>query len=545
MNRLGFDVSVLVVNHDQDAIATHRLNHPEAEHLCTGVDDIEPRSRFKRGELDVLWASPECTNHSKAKGGKPKDEQSRATGHCVVKWAEQVGPRIILVENVTEFLDWGPIGADGKALKSGRGKTFQAWVGMLRSLGYRVEWRKIVCADQGDPTTRERLFIMAVKGRLGRQVLRCVWPNRTHASVKELAQRQGDLFKAHERPLRPWVPAYDIIDWSLEGKWLHEMPAKEKNGGLPLSAKTLERIQIGLWKEIEEAQGNLVQPFIVTWDHQSGTGNWRCKDPLSTVVSKQRHGLLEPLLIELRGTGDSHIARSARGLGEPLGALTAGGRHHALLESYLVQTAHGNGLGADGNRRRTKRLAQTFPAVCGNRGDFALVEPKLRPLILGQQSGATARPADLPVPTVACAGAIRLIQPYLVKYYGTANSADLRDPLDTVTTKDRFALVEPELTPASKRPRRGKEHPKLCVPIVEIGGVQYEVWFRWRMLQPHELAAAQGFPPDYKFAGGKTKTAKQVGNAVPVNTAESLFLAVLTQNPDVGWIFDEPGMAAA
>lgn len=545
---LGYEVDITVVNHDPDSIATHMLNHPNATHLCTGVDNVEPRKLFKRGGLDVLHASPECTNHSKAKGGKPRDDQSRATAHCVMKWAEQVRPKIITIENVIEFEQWGPIGANGKPLKSGLGKTFQAMLEMLRSLLYKVEVRRVVCANYGDPTTRERLFIIAVQGRIGKKFLKCVWPNRTHAPSEEIEARETDLFSAHDRPLRPWVPAYEIIDWSLEGKWLHEMPGKEGKQWLPLSVNTLERIQIGLWKEIEHARGRLVEPYIVAWDHQSGNGQWRCSKPLTSVTTKQRHGLLQPCLIELRGTGKAQVANSAKAIKEPLGAVTAGGRHHALLESFLVQTAHGNGEDPNGNKRRVKRLAEPLPAVCGNRGDFAMLEPALRPLLLGQQSGATARPASGPCPTVACAGAISLIQPYLVQYNGTATSCRLSDPLNTVTTKDRFALVEPVAKPArsKKKAFKGRRRkPRLGVPIVEIDGKQYEVWLRWRMLQPHELAAAQGFPKSYKFAGGKTKTAKQVGNAVPVNTARALFLALLTQDPDVGWVFDSEEEEAA
>lgn len=546
MRLLGFDPQVLVVNHDKDSIATHKLNHPDAVHLCTGVDDIEPRSLYKRGELDALWASPECTNHSKAKGGKPRDDQSRATAHCILKWAEQVGPRFIFMENVMEWLDWGPIGADGRPLKSGKGKLAHAFVEFLRAIGYKVEWRKVTCADHGDPTTRERLFLMAVKGRMGKKHLRCVFPNRTHAPKDEIESRAFDLFARHDRPLRPWVPAYDIIDWSIEGKWLHEMPAKDRNGGLPLCVNTLERIQIGLWREIELAQGKMVQPYIVAWDHQSGSGNWRSDRPLTSVTTKQRHGLLQPYLVELRGTDAGQVANSAKSIEGTLGAVTAGGTHHALLESYLVQTAHGNGSDKNGNRRRTRRLSEPHPAVCGNRGDFAKIDVTLRPMMLGQHGGATARPVTAPVPTVACAGIIRLVQPYLVKYYGTGGSSRACEPLDTVTTKDRFALVEPMGKPVKAKGKPTKDNnPTLAMPIVEIDGVQYEVWLRWRMLQPHELAAAQGFPSDYKFAGGKTKTTKQVGNAVPCNTACAIIAAALSQEADVGWIYDANEAATA
>jgi DNA (cytosine-5)-methyltransferase 1 len=232
-----------------------------------------------------------------------------------------------------------------------------------------------------------------------------------------------------------------------------------------------------------------------------------------------------------------------------MGAVTCSGTHHVLIENYLVQTAHGNGDDPNGNKRRTRRLKDPFPAVCGNRGDFSLTEVALRPMQLGQQGGATMRPASEPVPTVATRGIIRLFQPYLVKYYGTGTSARVSDTLDTVTCKERFALVEAhgKAVGSKKRkkvkPPEGKPH--LEMPIVEIDGVLYEVWLRWRMLQPHELALAQGFRRDYRFIGNKTVVTKQIGNAVPRFTARSLFLSVLTQDPDVAWSFDEDRCEAA
>lgn len=644
MRLLGYEPEVIVVNHDPDSIATHTLNHPEADHRCTGVDDIEPRSLFKRGELDVLWASPECTNHSKAKGGKPRDDQSRATGHCVIKWAEQVGPRIIMVENVAEFMDWGPIGSDGKPLKSGRGKTFQAWIGMLRSLGYRVEYRKIVCADQGDPTTRERLFIMAVKGRLGGKVLRCVWPNRTHAPVAEIARRETDLFAPHEAKLLPWVPARDIIDWKIEGKSIFE---RER----ALSPKTMARIWAGLRKfglkgfivpqfgervgqeprvhdlgepapaVTSHGAGALVQPFIITMEHggsvrdierplptittarcgamavarpflvtvaNGGEDEFRCRslgEPVPTVTAGAcRFAIAEPYLVKLRGSTLAHLQSAASAIEEPCGTITASGTHFALAvpflvnmkgrsdaadldlpaptitsharhlclgEPYLVQVAHG---AAASDECRSRSLSSPLPTVCGNRGDIALIQPfivktangvsrageetrardlavplptltastdfaLIEPHLLPQNQGGSLRKVSEPVPTVATAGAIGLVEPFLISYYGTGTAYSTADPLDTVTTKDRHALV---------------------FPIVEIEGQRYRLDIKFRMLQPHELAAAQGFPRDYKFAGNKTKTTKQVGNAVPRHTARSLFLSVLTQEADVSWAFDEP-----
>jgi len=371
-------------------------------------------------------------------------------------------------------------------LQRQKGATFKAWIGALESLGYRVEWRILCAADYGDPTTRRRLFVQAVCGRR-----RIVWPNPTHADGGSI-----DLFGSR----KPWVAARDIIDWSLVGQSIFDRSR-------PLSPKTLARIEAGLKKFG-------LGPYIAAWDHQSGSGVWSAERPLSTITTKARHGvvepfliphfgeregqsprhhsvdrpmptvtshgagaLVEPFLVEMRGTGEHQVSSSGRSLGRPLGTVTAGGIHHALIE----------------------------------------------PALLGQQSCAALRPVSQPAPTVATAGAIALVEPFLVKYYGTGGARPVDEPLDTVTTKHRHALVR---------------------PTVVVDGQEYRLDIRFRMLQPHELAAAQGFRPDYVFSGTKTDQVKQIGNAVPRRLARALVAATLTQQADVSWIGNN-GRAAA
>jgi DNA (cytosine-5)-methyltransferase 1 len=223
---LGQRACLTAVNHWDVAIATHTANHPTARHLCASIDDLNPRQLFREGELDLLWASPECTHHSTARGGKPISDQSRATAHCVTRWAEALRPPTILVENVPEFATWGPIGSNGRPLASRKGETFQAWLGLLRSHGYTVDHRVLCAADYGDPTTRERLFIQAQRGRR-----KIVWPDPTHAKPA------ADLFGLDGR--KPWVPAANIIDWSLP------MPSIFTRKR-PLAPNTLRRISEGL-----------------------------------------------------------------------------------------------------------------------------------------------------------------------------------------------------------------------------------------------------------------------------------------------------------
>jgi len=514
---LGKSARLTAVNHWPVAIDTHTSNHPGSRHLCTGIDSINPRELFAEDELDLLWASPECTHHSIARGGKPINDQSRATAWCVVRWAEALRPPVILIENVPEFQTWGPIGSNGRPLASKKGATFQAWLEALRSLGYKVDCRMLCAAHYGDPTTRTRLFIQAVRGRR-----RIVWPNPTHV-------RNPDLLAT-----RRWVPASATIDWSIPSGSIFE---RKK----PLSPKTMARIMAGLRKfglkgfivpQFGERQGQeprthdlgeplptvtshgagaLAQPFIVAWDHQSGTGMWSADEPLSTVTTKARHGVAEPFLVELRGTAPGQIENSAKSLDEPCSAVTTSGAHHALIEPFLVKTANGESRAGEGSR--AKSLAEPMPTICGNRGDMALIEPSLLP----QQSDGRLRPVSEPVPTVATSGAIALIEPFLVSYYGTGGAKSLDLPMDTVTCKDRLGLVR---------------------PVIEIEGNRYLLDIRFRMLQPHELAVAQGFPKGYKFSGTKTDQVKQIGNSVPRRLARAIVAAVVSQNPDVSALVD-------
>jgi DNA (cytosine-5)-methyltransferase 1 len=206
---LGYEAQLTAINHWDVAIATHSKNHPNARHLCTSIDDINPRHLFKEGELEILWASPECTHHSTARGGKPINDQSRATAWCVIRWAEALRPNIILVENVPEFETWGPIGSNNRPLKSKKGEIFRSWVANLEAIGYRVNWQILQAADYGDPTTRRRLFVQAVRGRK-----KIVWPNPMYAPAEE-----SDLLGTR----KAWRTARDhVIDWSLPGKSIFE-----------------------------------------------------------------------------------------------------------------------------------------------------------------------------------------------------------------------------------------------------------------------------------------------------------------------------------
>lgn len=477
----GKEVQLTAINHWDLAVQTHATNHPDARHFCVSLTDLNPRTLFKPGQLDLLWGSPECTNHSRARGGIPVHDQSRATAWCVTRWAEALQPKVIFVENVAEFVRWGPLGRDGLPIKSKEGQVFVAWVNALESLGYRVDWRVLNAADYGAAQSRERLIVQAVRGR---HPLR--WPEPTHASRKQLAawRKAGD---PRADQLKPWEPARSIVDWSLEGRWLDEMPGRERYGGLPLSPKTMRRIYAGL-------QRYGLNPCLVPHFGERPTQQPRTHSldhPLPAVTGQGAGSLVQPYLVLMRGTNDRQLQSSNADMETPLSTITAGGSHHALVQPYLVPTAHGGG------DDRSRGLGEPLGTVCGQRGDMALIEPHLLP----QHSCGALRPVSEPSSTITCSGAIALVQPYLVKYFGTANGSSLEEPLGTLTTKDRYALVCPE---------------------VHVNGERARIRMRWRMLQPHELARGQSFPEGYQFVGNKTQVVKQIGNAVPPELAHAL-----------------------
>jgi len=334
---LGWTTELLAVNHWEIAVATHAANHPSANHLCASLDSLDPRKAIPGGRLDLLVASPECTHHSIARGGRPCSDQSRATAWCVLRWIDALRPRHVLIENVKEFQTWGPLDLAGQPIKVRRGETYGAFVNAIRSLGYTVEARVLNAADYGDATTRRRLFIVA---RLGDGPI--AWPMATHAP--------------EENGLPKWRPARDIIDWSLPGTSIFHRKR-------PLAPRTLARIEYGLRK----FGGAAAEPFLVLLKGQSRvrsihqpipavtTTPWLylCEpfiasfhggerhsperrvhgmdQPLPTVDTSNRYGVVSPFLIKYRGTGQ------ANPVDQPLHTITASGSHYGLVKPFLIQ----------------------------------------------------------------------------------------------------------------------------------------------------------------------------------------------------------------
>lgn len=413
---LGRSVDI-AINHDHDAIAMHKANHPNSKHYCESVWDVDPVEACAGRPVGLAWFSPDCKHFSKAKGGKPKDKNIRGLAWIAVKWAKLVRPRVIMLENVEEFKTWGPLLKDGMPDITKKGQTFTHFVKQLKKLGYAVDWRELKACDYGAPTTRKRFFLIA---RCDGKAI--VWPEPTHGDPDTLEVRFGLM--------QPWRTAAEIIDWSLP---CHSIFNRKK----PLSENTLERISRGLKKFVLEAE----EPYVVEdkaffLQHYYGTQGGETRgssmdEPVATIPTANRFGLVCAFIG--KSYGIQHSRSVASSLNEGIHTITAR-QVHSLVTAFLI------------------------------------------------------------------------------KYYGTGIGQSINDPLHTITSKDTFGLVT-------------------------VQGETYEIHdIGMRMLQPHELFAATGFPEDYiidrDFDGkaySKEKQVARVGNAVPPPFAKALVMANLPE----------------
>lgn len=508
---LGRPVDI-AVNHDPEAVAMHDINHPHTKHFCESVWEVDPRVVVGGRPVDLCWFSPDCKHFSKAKGGAPVKKEIRGLAWVAIRYAATVKPKVIMLENVEEFVTWGPLATDGRPCPKNKGRTFSSFVNALRRLGYQVDWRELRACDYGAPTIRKRLFLIA---RCDGQPI--VWPEPTHGDPA------SEAVKA--KRLKPWRTAAEIIDWSLPCPSIFD---RKK----PLAEATMRRIARGIQRYVL----NSADPFLVKVNHgydyfrgqpldeplqtitsKLGTGivvptlapamivnttghpGARADEPLRTVTTGGHHALIAPTLIQVGYGERKGQAPRVPGLDKPLGTCVAGGNKHALVAAFLAKHYGGNETpGWPLEKPISTLTTQDHHHLVTSR----LV--KLRNNCIGQ---------DLrePIHTLTTGGHMGEVRAFLLKYYGTADGQQLQDPLHTVTTKDRHALVMVKGEPYQ---------------IVDIG---------MRMLEPHELFAAQGFPADYihdRTAGGKklSKAAqvRMCGNSVCPPVAAALVRANLS-----------------
>ncbi len=406
---IGREVDI-AINHSPTAILAHTANHPTTLHLTEDVYRVSPREVCGGRPVGLAWFSPDCTHHSKAANGKPKSKKRRGLAWVAIRWAKEVRPRVIVLENVCEWLDWGPLDEHDRPIASRKGETFRAWRRKLERYGYVVEHRVLVAADYGAPTTRKRLCLVA---RCDGQPI--AWPEPTHGPGRR----------------RPWRTAAEVIDWTIPCPSIFD---RRK----PLAEATQRRIATGVMRYVV----NAARPFIVpvkTWGG-GGNGPRSIDEPMRTVTTSKRgeFAIVAAWLAKHYGGVVGHEVT------RPLGTVTTQD-HHSLATATLA------------------------PAGVDRRAE---------------------------------------VRAFLISYYGQGTGQDLGDPLRTVTTRDRFGLVTVE-------------------------GVDYEIAdIGMRMLAPHELAAAQGFPVDYVIAPlrdgkpiSKTEQIELIGNSVCPPLAEAIVRA--------------------
>ncbi|RVH27868.1 DNA cytosine methyltransferase [Sinorhizobium meliloti] len=485
----------VAINHNRAALAMHAANHPDTIHLDSNIWDVSPTSVTKGRHVGLLWASPDCKHFSKAKGGKPLDRNIRDLAWVVVRWAEEVKPDVILLENVEEFQTWGPVYEDGSIIQELKGQTFEEWVKRLKRAGYKVQWRELRACDYGAPTIRKRLFVVA--RRDGKPI---VWPQPTHGNPNDPAVIAGRK--------KPWRTAAEIIDWSLPCPSIFDTAAEIKakygvRAKRPLAENTLRRIAMGVKRYVIDAQ----EPFFVTAAQHGGSMRSGLS-PVHTMTAspKDQNQIVVPTLVQTGyGERDGQQPRCLD-IHKPLGTVVAGGSKHAVVAAFLAQFNNDKRRAGGLNPGRSATEPLSTLTVSGSQQQVVACH-------LMNMKGSDRHAQDIrePVPTI-CASTTHaaLVSAFMVKYYGSAIGHPVDEPLHTITVEDREALV-----------------------TVTIDGAKYFIAdIGMRMLTEREKFLAQGFPPDYRIdcdVDGKPLTTTQqgscVGNSVSPDLAEALVAA--------------------
>lgn len=440
----------IAINHDPEALAMHALNHPYTKHLCESVWDIDPIEVTGNRPVGLVWLSPDCKHFSKAKGGTPVSKHIRGLAWVGMRWVALTKPRVLMLENVEEFQTWGPVivGADGNIYPdpAKKGKTFESFVRQLRQHGYKVDWRELRACDNGAPTIRKRLFLVA-----RRDGLPIIWPEATHGDPTSREVLAGML--------APYRTAAECIDFGLPATSIFDRPN-------PLASNTRRRVAKGLWRHVLSS----ARPFIVT--NTSGHTGAAADQPLPTVTTGNHHMLGQPVMTPfLAGAGGPSYSGKPTSANQPMGTLTTE-NHRAVVMPALAPflTEHANA-----SNQRTMPADAPLRTVCAQvkGGHFSVVAPTLAPLRGTSDAHMGGHSVEQPLSTVAASGTHHaMVGAHLVTIgYGEREgqqprAQDIEAPLGTVVTANKHALVAAHLahlthhgdragtTPAPRRPNR-------------------------------------------------------------------------------------------
>lgn len=495
---LGRPVDI-AINHDAQAIRMHQTNHPDTLHLTEDIFKVDLQKHVGNQRVALMWASPDCTSHSKAKGGQPRKQGLRILPWAVYKHAKKILPDVIIMENVEEIQQWGPLDEKGKPIPERKGEEYKRFIGKMKSLGYEFDSRELVAADYGAPTTRKRWY--AVFRRDGKPI---VWPEPTHSKTGSDGKQK-------------WVPVSSVLDFTNLGNSIF---GRKK----PLAENTMRRIARGLEKFVF----NNPEPFIMQIG-QTGFAadrNREIHSPLSTVVTKNEHCKVTPYVVPI-GYGERKGQKPrVNSVEEPVGTLVASGNKHYLCSPLLIQYhsettktgVRGQSVGEPIQTIDTSNryglvsafLTKFYKSGTGQSMDEPLHTITTSPGHFGQVSIYAVDWKQLQAAGVdeETARKATWVSQFIMEYYGTGTGQQVTEPLHTIVTKDRFALIT-------------------------ILGNQYAILDIFlRMLTPEELKLAQGFPADYiidrDYNWQKypiSEQVKRIGNSVVPIMAEALVKA--------------------
>jgi len=523
----------IAINHDQSAIMMHKRNHPYTEHYQEDVWQVDPRVATRGRHVRLAWFSPDCKHFSRAKGAALVNRKIRGLAWVVLRWAGTVKPDVIMLENVPEFVTWGPV-RKGKPVKSKSGQTYAKWRKQLEDLGYVIETKNLCAADYGAPTIRTRFCLIA----------RCdgepiVWPKRTHAPRDSEEVKSGRCL--------PWRAAAEIIDWTLPCYSIFESKAeiKEKFGVnvvRPLKENTLRRIARGLDKFVLKSG----DPFIVPIGYGENKGQapriHDINNPLSTVVSSTKQYVCDPVVSPYVMSNNSNNA--PHDVGDPSPTITTGNRNFLVMPSLIQYHTE------QSERVRGQRVDSPLQTVdAANR--YGLSSAFLTEYYGNARDGIDPRK---PMQTIMSRDREGITLAHLAHFKGKDKGQHPLDPLMTVTQSDgQFAEILTRVVKWDGQTDLGywpqvramlneycdytlADDEILLIPI--NGGWYFISYIGLRMLTPRELYDAMGFPHDYiidRDVNGKpiTRTAQvaRCGNAVCPAVSEAMVRANLPECP--------------
>lgn len=474
VEELGLDMEIVVLNHWATAINTHSANHPKARHICQDIATVRPHILVPEGYLDLLMASPTCTHHSIARGGKPTSDQQRSDPWHIITWLTELRVKRMIIENVWEYVKWGPVDPrTGRPIKEREGEYFNAWIDTIRRLGAkRLEWRKLNSANYGGATTRQRFF-----GFFRFDDKPLLWPVATHGKLP-----------VTDASLKPWKAARHIIDWSIKGRSIFNRP-------VPLAPKTIARILAGArkfgWPEIlilmllAEQARSLAHAIRYSFARRHAKrSDLRRRHRVRVVqyaawlrqlragasdISPEIAGEYGPMVITLRNHADG------RSIGLPIPAVAANGRHIGLAQPIVVnmkgrstansidgplptQTSHAAHVylaepfvlapGSTGAPRTTGEPLPTITTGGAGAEDPGCARPMLiEPFLLsrhGEGHGETrAHSLNNPAPTASCSGGGYLVEPFLLSRHGDGAPRSTEEPTPTQVAKHSHILITP------------------------------------------------------------------------------------------------------